>query len=211
MTRQSATELVVLHAVRLLGFADIDSIAERAGASYAKTLGILSKAAEAGWVQSIAFADRKGWSLTDSGKAENERELREERETADPEDVVANAYSLFLPLNARFLRAITDWQIKPTVLDRFAPNDHSDQVWDGQVLQELSTLGREVAPLLARVVSVLARFEGYVERYESALNRGKNGGHDWIDKTHIDSCHRVWFQLHEDLIATLGIDRGQEA
>ncbi|WP_245966848.1 hypothetical protein [Sphaerisporangium album] len=23
----------------------------------------------------------------------------------------------------------------------------------------------------------------------------------------VDSCHRVWFELHEDLIATLGLDR----
>jgi hypothetical protein len=25
----------------------------------------------------------------------------------------------------------------------------------------------------------------------------------------IDSCHTVWFELHEDLLATLNIERGQ--
>jgi hypothetical protein len=28
-----------------------------------------------------------------------------------------------------------------------------------------------------------------------------------VDRTDVDSCHRVWFELHEDLVATLGIDR----
>jgi hypothetical protein len=29
-----------------------------------------------------------------------------------------------------------------------------------------------------------------------------------VDAIEIDSCHRVWMQLHEDLIATLGMQRG---
>jgi len=32
-----------------------------------------------------------------------------------------------------------------------------------------------------------------------------------VDHTDVDSCHRVWFELHEDLIATLGIDRRSAA
>jgi hypothetical protein len=65
--------------------------------------------------------------------------------------------------------------------------------------------------LIENLSAVLARFDGYVARYESALRRAKSGELDWIDKTDVDSCHRVWFQLHEDLIATLGIDRRHEA
>ena len=211
MTHQSAASLLVLHAVRLVGFAGGEAIAERAGTSHADALRLLSTAEHAGWVQHVAFADLDGWSLTDSGKAENERQLMAERVSADPESVVAATYRVFLPLNARLLRAVTDWQIKPTEADQFAPNDHFDRAWDGRVLEELTTLGREVAPLIENLSAVLARFDGYVARYESALRRAKSGELDWIDKTDIDSCHRVWFQLHEDLVATLGIDRRHEA
>ncbi|MBU8577646.1 transcriptional regulator [Brevibacterium luteolum] len=211
MTHQSAASLLVLHAVRLVGFADSETVAERAGTSHADALRLLSVAEHAGWVQHVAFADLDGWSLTDSGKAENERQLMAERVSADPDDVVAAVYRVFLPLNARLLRAVTDWQIKPTEADRFAPNDHFDRAWDGRVFEELTTLGREVAPLIENLSAVLARFDGYVARYESALRRAKSGELDWIDKTDIDSCHRVWFQLHEDLVATLGIDRRHEA
>ncbi|MEK8226978.1 hypothetical protein NKG05_14185 [Oerskovia sp. M15] len=51
-------------------------------------------------------------------------------------------------------------------------------------------------------------------RIRRALHRGaptrpgREGG--WVDRTDVDSCHRVWFELHEDLVATLGIDRGTE-
>ncbi|MGO1921675.1 MAG: transcriptional regulator, partial [Microbacterium sp.] len=69
----------------------------------------------------------------------------------------------------------------------------------------------ELAPLIENLSAVLARFDGYVARYELALRRAMSGELDWIDKTDIDSCHRVWFQLHEDLVATLCIDRRNEA
>jgi hypothetical protein len=29
----------------------------------------------------------------------------------------------------------------------------------------------------------------------------------WLVATDLDSFHRIWFELHEDLIATLGVQR----
>ncbi|GAA1653060.1 hypothetical protein GCM10009733_057860 [Nonomuraea maheshkhaliensis] len=210
MSNQSAPELLVLHAVRLIGYADTDAIAARAGTDSAETLRLLHEAERAGWVQHLAFADLGGWSLTDAGKTENERRLAAERKHADPENTIAAGYRAFLPLNARLVRAVTDWQIRPTDTDQFAPNDHSDRSWDGRILDELTTLGAELAPLADRLSDVLPRFDGYTDRYVAALTRAMRGEHNWIDTTDVDSCHRVWFQLHEDLIATLGVDRYAE-
>ena len=36
------------------------------------------------------------------------------------------------------------------------------------------------------------------------------GERDWFAKPMIDSYHTVWFQLHEDLLNTLGIERSKE-
>ncbi|WP_150461157.1 helix-turn-helix domain-containing protein [Nesterenkonia ebinurensis] len=210
MIHQSVPELLVLHAVRLLGFADSTAVAERAGVSHVEALRMLSEAERAGWVQHVGFAELDGWTLTDSGKTENERQLAAERLYADPQGVVAAVYRDFRPLNARLLRAVTNWQIRPTATDQFAPNDHTDRAWDGRVLEELTALGRDLAPLTKRLSAVLARFNDYIARYESALDKAKCGEPDWIDKTDVDSCHRVWFQLHEDLVATLSIDRRNE-
>lgn len=211
MTHRSTPELLVLHAVRLVGFADSEAVAKRAGTSHAAAMRMLNEVERAGWVQHVGFTDLQGWSLTDSGKAENQRQLAAERKDADPEDIISAVYRDFLPLNARLLRAVTDWQIKPTGADQFAPNNHSDHVWDERVLAELTDLGTGLAPLTERLSAVLTRFDGYQNRYEAALHKAKIGQRDWVDKTEVDSCHRVWFQLHEDLVATLGIDRRNEA
>ncbi|MFT3662894.1 MAG: hypothetical protein QM809_16415 [Gordonia sp. (in: high G+C Gram-positive bacteria)] len=99
--------------------------------------------------------------------------------------------------------------MRPNAADRFAPNDHADPEWDRRVLDELAAVGAEAAPILDSLSAVLARFDGYLARYRRALRRAEAGERGWVDKTDVDSCHRVWFQLHEDLIATLGIDRYQ--
>ncbi len=54
---------------------------------------------------------------------------------------------------------------------------------------------------------VLARFDGYGTRFATALGRVQAGDHAWVDGVGRDSCHAVWFELHEDLIATLGLSR----
>ncbi|GEL98174.1 hypothetical protein [Cellulomonas terrae] len=67
--------------------------------------------------------------------------------------------------------------------------------------------GRTWAPLADRLRLLLARFGGYDARFAAARRRAHAGGTGWVDGTDADSCHRVWFELHEDLVATLGIDR----
>ena len=57
------------------------------------------------------------------------------------------------------------------------------------------------------LADVLTRFRGYDTRFNAALKRDRSGHTAWVDRTDVDSCHRVWFELHEDLVATLGVDR----
>lgn len=210
MSYQSAPQLLLLHAVRLVGFADTAAIAARARVGRDEAENALRDAEREDWVQHFSFADLEGWTLTDAGRIENERQLAVERSRVDPGGTIAAVYRRFLPLNARLVRAVTHWQIRPTRDDRFAPNDHGDPAWDAQVLDELAALGTGLDSLVSALDEVLARFDGYAERYETALRRAVRGEPEWIDKTDVDSCHRVWFQFHEDLVATLGIDRGAE-
>ena len=43
-----------------------------------------------------------------------------------------------------------------------------------------------------------------------ALDRVRSGDLDWFTGVEVDSYHRVWFELHENLLATLGIERARE-
>ncbi|WP_335337368.1 transcriptional regulator [Microbacterium sp. No. 7] len=210
VAHDSPPSLLVLHAVRSLGFTDPAAIARRTGVGHDTAVEILRDAEQRGWVRHDAFAGLEGWSLTEEGRAENQRRLAEERTGADPDDVIGSLYRDFLPLNAHLVSACTDWQVRPVGDDRLAPNDHADPAWDARVLEELAALSAALAPLVARLADVLTRFAGYDTRFDTALRRARAGQNEWVDRTDVDSCHRVWFQLHEDLIATLGIDRRTE-
>lgn len=210
MSRPSPPSLLVLHAVRLRGLADSAAIAGRAGLDDHHTIEILRGAESRGWVQYNSFAGIEGWSLTEDGRSENERQLADERASADPGHVIGAVHRDFLPLNARLVRACTDWQVRPTREDELAPNDHTRPTWDARILDELAALSTALAPLIERLAGVLARFAGYDTRFDTALRRAQAGQNQWVDRTDIDSCHRVWFQLHEDLVATLGVDRRGE-
>ncbi|WP_336707335.1 transcriptional regulator [Oerskovia sp. USHLN155] len=208
MTQDSPIDLLVLHAVRVCGYADSATLARRFDLDPAETDELLGDFEAYGWVQRSAFADLSGWSLTEAGRGEDERRLAAELAATGRADDVRDAYREFLPLNARLQRACTDWQLRPAPGARLAPNDHADPAWDADVLDELAAIGDALAPLAHRLGDVLARFGGYHDRYSTALRRARAGEGGWVDGTDVDSCHRVWFELHEDLVATLGLDRG---
>lgn len=210
MSHASAPDLLVLHAARILGLADTPAIARRFDLDPADAESILLDAEAFGWVQQATFADLRGWSLTASGRAQNERQLHDELDRTAEGDQVQGAYRAFLPLNARLRQACTAWQLRPTPADELAENDHSDAAWDGWVLDELSSVGGALAPVAAQLSAVLPRLGGYDARFDTALRRALGGDPGWVDRTDVDSCHRVWFELHEDLVATLGIDRRAE-
>jgi hypothetical protein len=206
----TAADLLALHAVRLLGFADTPAVAARFGLAEDDVAVLLEDHRALGHVAWTVFGDSAGWSLTDRGRLVGERLLAEELAATGRRDLVHRQYLDFLDSNAEVLRAVTDWQIRPAVGRPFAENDHQDLRWDARVLQRLAIVGDRLAPLSAAIGGVLPRLDGYAARYSAALARARAGDRVWVDGLGMDSCHTVWFQLHEDLLATLGIPRGRE-
>ena len=207
---RSSPTLLTLHAVRLRGTAAPGQVAARFRLEQAATAELLLDFAAYGWVSRAEFAGAGGWSLTERGRVENERRLAAELAEAGARPPVVDVHARFLPLNARFQTACTNWQIRPLPGAPMAANDHRDLRWDDRVLEELGSLGRRLVPLCAALSGRLARFEGYEKRYADAFARVEAGQRSWVDGAGIDSCHTIWFELHEDLLATLGIERGTE-
>jgi hypothetical protein len=205
MSRASSPELLVLHAVRLKGMGDEQTIAARFALDLAVARELLLDYQAYGWVTWSEFAGTGGWSLTPAGRAENERQLAAER---GDRGVLREVYQEFLPLNARLQQACTDWQLRPSPDDPLAFNDHTDPAWDARVVKTLTALSLRLDELVARLSGVLERLGGYDLRFAEALGRVPRD-HTWVDGSGKDSCHTVWFELHEDLIATLGLERGQ--
>lgn len=204
----SPTDLLVLHGVRVAGMADVARLAARTSLAPPDVEEQLLDDESRGWVRRVEFADLAGWSLTESGRAEDERRLADELARTGARPVVESAHTTFDRLNARFLGTLTRWQIRPQPWDEMAPNDHTDHRWDDRVLEELVSYGRRLAPVCAELGAALERFAGYDDRFARALSRVERDDFAWVDGTGIDSCHTVWIELHEDLLSTLGLARG---
>jgi len=209
---ESAAEDLALHGLRVLGYAEAPRIAARYGLDPGIVQEYILDHQARGWVSRARFGGSSGWSLTDAGRAEDERRLAAELAVAGPgarREVVA-AHQQFLPLNDRLGTACTNWQIRPAPGDPLAVNDHSDPRWDDRVLATLASVGSAFRRLCGPLAGRLARFGGYAGLYATALTRAQAGQYGWIDAPDRDSCHLVWMQFHEDLLATLGLDRGGE-
>jgi DNA-binding MarR family transcriptional regulator len=203
-------EDLALHGVRVLGFATPARIAGRFAVTAATVEEALLDLEARGWVRRFSFGGDSGWSLTDAGREENERRLAAELDRAGLRERVTGVHAAFEPLNRRLGAACTDWQVRPSRLDPMAGNDHRDPRWDERVLRTLASLEESLRGLCDQLAAGLPRFGGYADRYSAALRRAQAGQHAWVDAPDRDSCHLVWIQFHEDLLATLGIPRGTD-
>lgn len=208
MAHQSPLQLRVLHAVRLKGFADDETVAGIAGLAVGDATGVLDQFAAQG------LAVRRdgrisGWSLTPDGRATHAKLLAEELNEAGCRAAVEQGYQRFLALNQRMLACCTKWQLRP-VDGTDMPNDHTDPEHDAAAVRLLAEIDDAVQPICLDVSASLERFADYGPRLRSARQKVEAGDTDWFTKPLIDSYHTVWFELHEDLLATLAIERSKE-
>jgi len=206
MPHVSSSSLLALHAIRLGGFVDTQAVADRYGTPVGLAESHVRDFRACGWISRFRFGADAGWSLTESGRAENERLLADELSECGAKALVEAVYRVFLPLNARLVQACTAWQLTILPDGSMQDNDHEDAQRDRPILAELESLAEELVPLTIQLTERLARFTGYDTRFAAALSLAADNP-EMVTGTKHDSAHRVWFELHEDLIATLGIDR----
>lgn len=209
---------MVLHALRLKGFADIDAIAEQTGLYPSQVHNFLDHLQVA---EQVLHREGRvtGWTLTPSGRRRHAELIGAELDGSGSRDAVDAAYRDFIPLNQEFLAVCADWQMRPLPASAAAgggggeapvvPNDHLDFAYDAGVLRRLHAVDARVQPLCRQLARTLGRFATYGPRLSLALGRVDTGDHDWFTKPMIDSYHTVWFELHEDLLTTLGLERSR--
>jgi hypothetical protein len=205
----SDPRLLVLHALRLKGSADAATVAESSGVPADEVAAQLDKLAGEGLAVERTGV-LAGWSLTAAGRAEHLREVRHEVDAAGARATVTGAYERFRALNAGVLDACSRWQVR-TVGGRMVRNDHRDAAYDTGVVADLARLGEQAAPLVDDLAGALARYRGYGPQLREAVARVEAGESDWFTKPVMPSFHTVWFELHEDLLTTLGLERSDES
>ncbi|MBV6757213.1 hypothetical protein [Rhodococcus opacus] len=199
MGYRTPTDILVLHAVRILGYAETARVAARFDLPVEATVEHLLDAQARGWVTRTTFAEDSGWSLTDLGKVHGERLLAADLDRCGSRTVVVQVHREFLPHNVAVADACTAWQLAELGIGEAA-------VTLDETTTRLASAARALAGFEARLVAGTDRFAGYHRRFAGAVERASTDP-AWITATDRDSCHRVWFEFHEDLIASLGLVR----
>jgi predicted ArsR family transcriptional regulator len=208
MSTSTAPRTLVMHGLRLKGFAEAGAVAEAVGVTEADAKPVLDQLVVDGLA---TYRDGRisGFTLTAAGRHEHAVLLAAELEEHGVREAVHAAYRRFLELNTELLTVCTDWQLRE-VAGESVVNDHTDAAHDAAVVARLVALHAAVEPIVADLADLLARYDGYGPRLSHAVEQVVAGDHDWFTKPMLPSYHTVWFELHEDLLSTLGIERGSE-
>ena len=209
MVYESAPRFLVLHALRLKGFAETAALAAATGLTEEEIDGLLAGLGEK---DVVLRRDGRvsGWQLTPLGKALHLEEVAEEIEGSGARPAVQDAYRRFLDLNGDILNVCTAWQMRERG-GRQTVNDHGDPAYDAEVVGRLVAIDGQARPVTDDLAACLARFGRYGDRLGAAVERIVAGDGSWFTKPIVDSYHTVWFELHEDLLSTLNLERSTEA
>jgi len=199
--REGDPEFVVLHALRIKGFAPADVVAEIACVDVTIVEAVLPKMVEQGSCKHIPA--RALWQLTPAGR---ERHAELLREVAGAEvDGLREHYDRFLELNNEFKALCAGWQTKGG-----DNNDHTDAAYDAARIAELRAMHQASVPVLQGFTGAVPRFGSYERRLHGSLVRLEGGETRMFTGVMCGSYHDVWMELHEDLVQLLGVDRHAE-
>jgi hypothetical protein len=198
------TGLLVLHTLRCAGNAGLARVATATGLGEPDVESELIDLAVAGRVAHMA-GDFGGWGLTDTGRVVDAEWITDELESAGARTAMTAAFDSFLVLNPELLDLCTAWQLR-SIDGVMTANNHSDPSYDARVLDRFAGFHQRAGVVCAELSAALPRFGRYRARLTEALDRATSGALEYVtDST--ASYHTVWAELHEDLLATLGIPR----
>jgi hypothetical protein len=145
-----------------------------------------------------------GFMLTPKGNESLDKLLAAEGLRGD--QGLTEGYERFLQLNERVLRVSSDWQLRREGGVEVA-NDHSDPDYDLSVIDRLSELHDRAKICAAKIGACAPRFEPYGVRLDGCMQRLEEGDHSAFTAPLAESYHTVWFEFHQDLLLTLGLER----
>lgn len=203
MTQQSDPFFRTFHALRIKGFAKVDTIGEVADLPLHLVEEHLAELAGREWA--LFREARELWQLTPVGREEHRLALAADVGGTHIAERLSEPYGEFLELNDAFKALCGEWQLKDGV-----QNHHDDPDYDADVVRRLVQLDAAAGPVVARFGEVLARLGSYGPRLAVTCNRVIEGDARMFTGVMCGSYHDVWMELHEDLILTQGIDRAAE-
>jgi len=192
-----APALAVLMAVRIKGRATPAALATATGMTEGDVRAAVRAARERGLLQAMS-GSHAGAAAPDEIVALVPDGLRAlgallAAEPCDRE-ALARAYDGFLTTDTALKQAITAWQLASA---------------EGRGGREsaLRAAGAEATAAAERLAALAPRYASYARRLGAALAALRAGDERYAASPRVDSLHQVWFELHQDLLLTLGRER----
>jgi hypothetical protein len=186
-------EFRVLHSLRVKGAASADAVARLAGdAEATKQLSVLE---QEGWVVRRSTTSTVVFALTASGRDRHGELLAGEGDDSGRALLAAAYDDAFLPLNQTFKALCLRWQ-------------QADEHFE--LLDEAISVDDQIDAFLAAAAEQRLRFSVYRQRLAALIERVQDGEVEAYVAPLGESYHNAWFELHEDLIITLGRSRAEE-
>jgi len=189
--------LPVLMAVRIKGRATPAAVAAATGLREEPALAAVEGACTRGLLRQAAVSPAgetlldRAFALTPDGQRELTALL-----AAEPRDhaALAQAYDAFMAVDAELKAAITRWQLT------------ADETGGGHGAA-LAAAGVRAGAAAERLATLVVRYAPYGRRLAAAVTALRAGDERFAASPRVDSLHQVWFELHEDLLLTLGRER----
>lgn len=201
-------QVTLLRAIRLGGVVAFDELVTRVDLSLDDCVAGVAELEATGHIQHRSGA-LTGWLTTSLGRDELSRHSQAELVQTGKHLAFRDAYESFRPINTMVLAVCSAWQVRSTDGADIV-NAHDDDVYDAEVLVSLAGVHEQALVTIAQFAGILERFSDYAKRLVTAYDRIGQGETDWLCRPMIDSYHSVWFELHEDLLSTLGRTRNSE-
>jgi hypothetical protein len=179
----------LLHALRIKGAVEDSALTSRGVAD------AVPDAVSEGLVVVRVVRGGNYVALSPAGLAAHAEMLRD---LSSPEGVKALGAvydERFLPLNAEFKSFCAEWQ-------------QSSTQWD--LLGPLLVFHQAILAILEAAELQFAHLGGYALRFTTSHELVLDGDADALVAPIGDSYHNIWFELHEDLLVTLGRNREDE-
>jgi hypothetical protein len=190
--------LDLLQILRIKGLATEQDLADSLGVEVESLDVPLLSLAEERLIERPEGTDPPRWLLTADGLAHH-AELTEARRANDALAEVEVLYAVFLELNRPVKKVVSEWQA-----------GEQDAAGAADTIAELTEIGQQLVEATDMGARDLPRFAVYSDRLAAALTEVRAGQRRFIDDPSSASFHTVWFELHEDLLLTLGRNRGEE-
>lgn len=117
------------------------------------------------------------------------------------------AWAGFEALDTEFKKVCSMWQVRQDGMG--SPNTHVNPEYDFGVLERLREVHGRLREFVRSVSGLEAELADLTVELDNAMARIAEGEFDYFTGVQLNSFHNLWFELHEDLLCTMGLERSE--